>query len=86
MHVQIELFGGPEDGREITIPLGPDGPVSPLPVPSPQARETDGEDQADTPAWYERQHQNVRGAWIYKYAPVRSGSTPIPTNRPHTDG
>lgn len=72
MHVQIELFGGPEDGREITIPLAAEGaPVSPLPVPSPQGA-AEIEDPTDAVAWYERHHRNRRGVWIYQYANVLS--------------
>lgn len=72
LHVQIEMFGGPEDGREITIPLTDQGaPVSPLPIPStPGAAQIDN--SAPAVAWYERQHRNERGVWIYRHTNVLS--------------
>ena len=71
MHVQIELFGGPEDGREVTIPAGPGGgPISPLPVPSPNS-DADVANPEGV-AWYEKHHQRPRGVWVYKYANASS--------------
>ncbi|WP_438387179.1 hypothetical protein [Actinopolyspora saharensis] len=68
MHARIELFGGPEDGREITLPVSAEGePLSPLPVPAPR---NSGEDEGV--AWYERDHHRGRGMWIYRYANSRS--------------
>lgn len=59
LHTRIELFGGPEDGREITLPVGAaGGPLSPLPVPR------DGEEPM---AAYVKDHQRPHGVWIYKY-------------------
>ncbi len=68
MHVRIELFGGPEDGREITIPVGTEGvPMSPLPVPfSGHDTESAGRTRFEV-AWYEQDHYRDRGVWIYKY-------------------
>lgn len=69
LHTRIELFGGPEDGREITLPSGADGaPLSPLPVP----RE-DSEPAATPPAaWYVKDYQRPHGVWVYKYTPAPS--------------
>lgn len=64
LHARIELFGGPEDGREIIIPTDSDGaPVTPLPIPSPC-----GGDPAEDIAMYERSHQRPSGQWIYRHA------------------
>lgn len=77
MHAQIELFGGPEDGREITLPVGTEGtPLSPLPVPSPRTGEDAGE-ESEGPAehevaWYERHHRRRRDMWVYKYVSSHS--------------
>lgn len=72
MHVQIEMFGGPEDGREVTVPLlGDGGPVSPLPVPSPLRSAEIVEADAQV-AWYERDHVNARGSWVYRHSNVVS--------------
>lgn len=70
MHVQIELFGGPEDGREITLPAGTErGPLSPLPVPYARSgTESVEEEIGQEIAWYERHYWRDRGWWVYKYA------------------
>ncbi|MDR7302309.1 hypothetical protein JOF55_002490 [Haloactinomyces albus] len=68
MHVQIELFGGPEDGREITLPVGAEGsPLSPLPVPSPDSSTESATGESQHVAWYQRDHRKGRGLWVYKY-------------------
>lgn len=68
LHARIELFGGPEDGREITLPIGADGaPLSPLPVPSAHRDESDSAEFA----WYELQDHRG-GVWIYKYTTVHT--------------
>ncbi len=75
LHAQVELFGGPEDGREFTLPVGVDGaPLSPLPVPA-QGSERDSEAQREI-AWYERYQRRGRDAWVYKY--VNSNSVQEP--------
>lgn len=78
MHVQIELFGGPEDGREITLPAETErGPLSPLPVPytrgdtgvdGPVGTEPCEEEAEREIAWYERYYRRDQGWWVYKYA------------------
>ncbi len=69
MHVRIELFGGPEDGREITLPIGREGdPMTPLPLPSSPVN---GEDSSDAMIWYEKDHRR-HGVWIYKYKTPQS--------------
>lgn len=69
MHARIELFGGPEDGREITIPVGPEGaPVSPLPVPSPGA----DIGSPEAVAWYRKDHCRAHGVWIFTHSNARS--------------
>ncbi|WP_246195766.1 hypothetical protein [Halopolyspora algeriensis] len=69
MHVQIELFGGPEDGREITLPIGAEGsPLSPLPVPSPRGDAEPAAEGSQEVAWYQRDHRKGRDLWVYKYA------------------
>lgn len=72
LHAHIELFGGPEDGREITLPVGTEGtPLSPIPVPAPRPDEAaTGASAADdrTVVWYERHEHRGRGLWVYKYA------------------
>lgn len=71
MHARIELFGGPEDGREITIPVGSEGgPVSPLPVPSPSSGPEDAAPEAV--AWYQKDRLRRHGVWVYKYTNARS--------------
>lgn len=72
MHVRIELFGGPEDGREITLPIGTGGtPMSPLPVPSThREEEADGSTRYEV-AWYDKQHCRA-GVWIYKYTTAQT--------------
>lgn len=67
LHTQIELFGGPEDGREITLPVtADDAPLSPLPVPTPGSTGDPHTDQEV--AWYERHHRRNRDSWVYTYA------------------
>lgn len=73
MHTQIELFGGPEDGREITLPVSGEGtPLSPLPVPSPRTGEETEARASHEVAWYERHHRRGRDGWVYKYASSHS--------------
>ncbi|PRW61736.1 hypothetical protein [Actinopolyspora mortivallis] len=73
LHARIELFGGPEDGREITLPVSTEGqPLSPLPVPAPRSAGAEDEEVV----WYERDHQRGRCMWVYKYANCQ---TPHPT-------
>jgi hypothetical protein len=73
MHVQIELFGGPEDGRQITIPVGAEGaPISPLPVPSPTHSPDFAGGTTYERAWYEKDHQRTSGVWVYRHSTVRS--------------
>lgn len=76
MHVQIELFGGPEDGRELTLPIGTDGePLSPLPVPSTHLHEMSSAGADPSPshevAWYEKYFRRDN-AWIYKYTTAQT--------------
>lgn len=73
LHAHIELFGGPEDGREITLPVGTEGtPLSPIPVPAPrpdgEAHDSSAAEGDRTVVWYERYQQRARGMWVYKYA------------------
>ncbi|WP_460960703.1 hypothetical protein [Parasphingorhabdus pacifica] len=64
LHARIELFGGPEDGREFVLPTGTDGsPVTPLPISS-----APDENQDPNVAMYDRSHQRPCGQWIYRYA------------------
>lgn len=65
LHARIELFGGPEDGREFVLPTGVDGsPVTPLPISAASGDQPD----VDDVALYERAHQRPCGQWIYRYA------------------
>lgn len=68
MHAEIELFGGPQDGRALTIPAGSAGePLSPLPVPSPLYGPDAETAPEDAVAWYARDHCRSHGVWVYKY-------------------
>jgi hypothetical protein len=68
MHAEIELFGGPQDGCQITIPAGTNGePLSPLPVPSPTYDLETWEPVDSAVAWYEREHRREQGIWVYRY-------------------
>ncbi|SFT60988.1 hypothetical protein SAMN04487904_104260 [Actinopolyspora lacussalsi subsp. righensis] len=70
LHARIELYGGPEDGREITLPVSGEGePLSPLPVPR-ASEENEGV------AWYERDQHMGRGFWVYKYSDSQSAEHP----------
>lgn len=75
-HVLIELLGGPEDGRELVVPTATeDGPLSPLPVPTPR-NDSELDAQLDPEsetafgthtAWYERDHRRGKQGWVYRY-------------------
>lgn len=92
LHTQIELLGGPEDGRQFVLPASTnDGPLSPLPVPSPRndsdfdALDTDSQAEFGThTAWYERHHQRGRQHWVYRYV-TSHPSEPDGSPSSHTD-
>jgi hypothetical protein len=71
---EVELIGGPEDGKAIRIPIGPAGvPMSPFVFPARYvpSREADAQGSNELPAIlkYERLDHDA-GRWRYRYAGV----------------
>ncbi|MFC0429486.1 hypothetical protein [Kutzneria buriramensis] len=80
LEIDIELFGGPEDGRTITVPAQRDG-VPTLPrwefpqLPKERNREKLKAALASSPVIvYERPAEPTRGRWKYVYAGTRARS------------
>jgi hypothetical protein len=70
---EVELVGGPEDGKTATVPIGSDGiPMSPIVRPSgpPPSGSDELVGELDPVAKYERHGQDSEGRWRYLYTGV----------------
>jgi hypothetical protein len=78
LEIDVELFGGPEDGRMIKVPAQRDG-VPALPrwefpqLPKDRNRERLKQALATSPVIvYERPEEPTHGRWKYVYAGTRA--------------